>query len=148
MELSIAQADDLNSLTELEAELFTYDRITKKQFKYLLTKANGLIIKAELDSKIAGYIALLWRKNSNRMRVYSIGVSPSSRKNGLGRNLLICSESIAKNYNCSIITLEVQEHNQPALNLYHDMGFKYSTTRSAYYSDGGNALVLQKNIDN
>ena len=47
----------------------------------------------------------------------------------------------------SSIILEVNSQNYNAIKLYEKQGFKQISKRKAYYSDGNDALVLQKLLE-
>jgi ribosomal protein S18 acetylase RimI-like enzyme len=141
-----ATLGDLQSLTELENLLFSYDRISRRQFRHLLTKANGLTVKIENDGTLAGYMVVLQRKSSRLMRIYSIGIRPETRKLGYARLLLDFAEKTAIANHCDQLTLEVCEHNDAALRLYTSVGYYRHCRKPDYYEDGCTALQLRKNL--
>lgn len=141
-----AGLEDLSDLTALENQSFSCDRISPRQFRYLMTKANSIIVKAELHGILAGYMVLLKRTTSRKMRIYSLGVAQSARKQGIARELLSHAEKLARKNHCSVLTLEVCEHNSSALQLYHMAGFRQYGLKTNYYEDGCTALRLQKNL--
>ena len=137
---------DLHRLIELEGQLFSSDRISNRQFKYLLAKANSIFVKAEHLDHILGYMVLLKRKNSRGLRIYSVGVSESARKQGVGRRLLTYAEHLTTLHCCTRLTLEVCEHNAAAIQLYSNFGFSVFGQKVNYYQDGCTALLLKKTI--
>lgn len=141
-----ADLGDLPHLTALENQSFSCDRISRRQFRYLMTKANSIIVKAVHHGTLAGYMVLLKRKNSRKLRIYSISVALSARKQGIGRELLAHAEKLATTCHCCQLTLEVCEHNSSALQLYRDAGFHQYGLKKNYYEDGCTALLLKKNI--
>ena len=146
IEITPATQLDLHRLTELESEIFVSDRISCRQFKYLLTKANSIVVKAEKAKVVLGYMVLLMRKKSRKLRVYSIGVVDSARRYGIAGSLLMYAEKEAMNRHKSRLTLEVCEHNHPALKLYAENGFSVYGRKEDYYENGCTALLLQKEI--
>jgi len=44
-----AGLDDLAALVDLEARCFSYDRLSRRNFHYMLTRANAVLILAEND---------------------------------------------------------------------------------------------------
>lgn len=141
-----AEPGDIPQLTTLENHSFTSDRISRRQFRYLLTRANATIVKAVHNGVLAGYMVLLRRKNSRKLRIYSIGVAFSARKQGIGRKLLAHAEKLAISCRCRQLTLEVCEYNIPAKLLYSDRGFHQYGLKKNYYEDGCTALLFHKNI--
>lgn len=141
-----ATAADLPRLTELENRIFVSDRISVRQFRYLLTKANAIFLKAEQADELLGYMVLLKRRTSRRLRIYSIGVADSARKQGIARRLIACAEQLAREHHKAVITLEVCEKNEAAVRLYLDSGFSLFGRKAGYYEDGCSALLLRKKI--
>lgn len=144
--ISPATLDDLPQLVKLENSLFTGDRLSGRQFRYMLTRANSAVIKAELSNNVIGYMLLLKRKNSCNLRIYSIGVDATARKLGIARSLLCYAEQAAVEHRRPLLTLEVCEHNRPAVQLYESAGFSLYGRKTDYYEDGCSALLFDKKI--
>ncbi|MFV0438707.1 MAG: GNAT family N-acetyltransferase [Desulfopila sp.] len=137
---------DLDDLVGLENEVFASDRIPRRQFRYLLTKAHSIVVKIDDADQLAGYLILLLRRNSRRLRIYSIGISAGARNRGYGRRLVQFAEDVARLRGLTRLTLEVCEHNVAALSLYRRTGFLAYGIRPDYYQDGCTALLLAKEI--
>ena len=142
--ISFASVHDVSQLTQLENEAFTCDRITARQFRYLITTANSLFLKAEETGKIYGYIVLLKRRTSKKIRLYSIAVAAFAQKTGIATLLLACAEETAKKSGFEQITLEVCESNIAAIQLYLLAGFNEYGKKSEYYEDGCTARLFRK----
>ncbi len=72
-----------------------------------------------------------------------LGIHPDFRRQGLGRLMLfsLLEDAIARQLERS--TLEVNEHNLGAINLYQKYGFQIAGSRKNYYQPAGDdALVL------
>lgn len=141
-----ATIDDIDALASLEQQLFSCDRISRRQFRYLLTRANAVTVKVDEDGSLAGYITLLARRNSLALRIYSIAVSPLFQQRGFGNTLLCWAEEYAASKGYTMLTLEVSPANKAALGLYRRAGFVQRGLKQAYYQDGSDALVLSKPI--
>lgn len=140
-----ASGDDWFALGELECSVFDYDVISFRQMKYLLSRPGAIFFKARSsDGSLVGYIALLTRKKSYKVRIYSLAVLSSARGHGVGGALLRAAEQYAAEAGFTTMCLEQKEGNSPALHLYLSHGYIISGTRSAYYTDGSDALLLQK----
>lgn len=148
MQILPATIADLTQLVALENELFTSDRIPRRQFRYLLTKANAVTVKIEQKGKLAGYLVLLKRKNSRNLRIYSIAIRVAAQNQGLAKALVRYAEQVAQDNRYRSITLEVCEHNSSAVKLYRGAGFSQYGTKPGYYEDGCTALLLRKEIVN
>lgn len=137
---------DISELMDLEISSFTSDRFSRRQFSYLITKANSIAVKTLKNDILSGYMILLKRKNSRKLRIYSICVAPAARQRGLGRKLLEYAEKSAYRLQCNCLTLEVCRHNHTARNLYGAAGFNMVGRKSAYYESGCTALLLHKQL--
>lgn len=141
-----AGLDDIDDLVSLENKVFTSDRISRRQFRYLLTKSHGALFKVLCNNVFAGYIAVLQRKKSTAMRIYSLAVAPEFRQQGIGSKLLDHVEMLALRDNCCSIALEVCEKNVNALAMYLARAFAVTGTKENYYEDGCTALKLMKRM--
>ena len=105
---------------------------------------NGLLGIVAIDSdEILGFIT--YSKNIDFAEINDILVAPAFRRQGLAKQLLKRIESLLKDKTQKIF-LEVRESNLSAINLYKSAGFKQISVRKKYYSDGENALVMQKEL--
>ncbi len=137
---------DLGRLVELEQTLFMTDHSSRKNFRYLIPRVNVVVARTGKLDEIAGYAVLLGRKNSRKMRIYSLGVAESKRNRGIGTKLVSVLETIANKANCTMLTLEVNDSNIAAIGFYNRCGFKQCGFRLSYYKDGGHALLMRKNL--
>jgi len=138
--------NDLNEIGCLEKVSFEGDAFSKRQFWYLLNKANGVFVLAKQGSKTLGYLILLSRKNSRQIRIYSIAVATEARGVGIGKKLLDYTEKEARKTGKSRITLEVSERNKSAIQLYKKFGYQKKGEKTNYYADGSNAHIMIKEI--
>ena len=80
----------------------------------------------------------------DELHITSIAVDPKHHRKGLGKylmsNLIKRSESLGMNH----VHLEVRDTNEPAKAFYKSMGFKMVGSRSNFYKDGRDALLLEK----
>lgn len=137
---------DRGDLIRLENELFSCDRISPRQFRYLINRANSIVVKVEQEKTILGYMILLQRSNSSKLRLYSIAVAPWARKLGVAKHLLDHAEQVAVQHHYSVIILEVCENNASATQLYRSAGFIKYGEKPGYYEDGCTALLFVKQI--
>jgi len=143
---------DLPRLMALENAVFATDRISRRQFRYLLGKA--LVVKAVDDGpkeepdgeKLLGCLVLLFRRDSRHARIYSLAVAPAARRKGLARRLLAYAETASRRRGLSGIVLEVREDNEAALALYLSAGFRRIGRRLNYYEDSATAARLEKKL--
>jgi len=137
---------DVDQLVALEQTLFMTDCCSRKNFRYLIRHATVIVVRAATGGTIVGYAILLRRKNSRKMRIYSLGVATSTRNTGIGAKLVADLEAIADKADCTMLTLEVSDNNKEALRLYTKYGFQQYGFRYGYYEDGGHAILMRKNL--
>ena len=138
-----ANIGDLNALVELENQIFQYDQLSKKSFLRFIKSENDLWV-IEQENKLAGYVLVLKRKGSKKMRIYSLAVSPHFQGQGIGRKLLEYALSQIDVKNTESIRLEVKVDNVGAIKLYESLGFIRKDITSEFYSDGTSAYVYMK----
>ena len=142
-----AAISDIPKLADLEKNIFTSDIIYPRQFRYLLTKANGEIFKVEEFGDLVGYMVLLKRKKSKKLRIYSICVAPQARKKGIAGKLICHAEKYGRCQQLESLVLEVCEKNTKAIDLYKKVGFFQLKRKENYYEDGCSALQFMKDIN-
>ena len=94
---------DVPALTALEEICFETDRLTRRQFRYMLTRAHAATQVAEVDGRLAGYVLLLFSRGTSMARLYSIAVAPDARGLGVARALVQAAESLARERACACI---------------------------------------------
>lgn len=68
------------------------------------------------------------------INIHDLIIDIRHRRKGLGRNLLLQIESIAKERKYCKITLEVREDNTTAQNLYKELGFKDAEPKMHFWT--------------
>lgn len=139
-----ARLADLNGLVALEERCFVLDRFSRRQFRYLITRAQGRLLVDERAGKLIGYVLVLFRRGTSLARLYSIAVDPRARGKGAGRGLLEAAEKSAVDANCAYLRLEVRPDNEESIRLYRSAGFRKLGEVSDYYEDGMEALRYEK----
>lgn len=134
---------DLNLLKDILIDEFddfwTYD-ILKDE----LNNPNSEYFVAKLDNNIVGF-AGIW-KSIDDVHITDIVVKKSTRRFGIGSSLLQKLIQTAISENFKSITLEVNENNLPAINLYSKYGFKKVGFRKNYYRNKDNAFIMTKEL--
>lgn len=93
------------------------------------------------ESKMIG-VACLW-SILEEAHITLLAIHPDYRQQGFGTLLLLCLFEDAIARNLSWATLEVNENNEKAINLYKKFGFEVAGKRKKYYKlTGDNALIL------
>lgn len=141
-----ANTADLASITRMEQLCFNEESFSRRQLRYLITRAKADFLVTEDGGEISAFIVLLKRKTGTAMRIYSVAVSPTRRGKGLARLLLGEAEKRARLNGNQFLILEVSEINDEAIRLYLRSGFHIFGERPAYYKNGSKALLMRKKI--
>ena len=105
-----------------------------------------LILLAYVDGKAVG-IATCFRGFSTfyaqpLLNIHDLAVLPEFRAQGIGARLLEAVEHQARQLGCCKVTLEVQENNVRARQVYQRAGFVHAH----YSAESGGSLFYQKPI--
>ncbi|MGB2131803.1 MAG: peptidase C39 family protein, partial [Marinobacterium sp.] len=142
-----ANLDDLPALVALEQQAFVEDRISRRQFRWMLKRGHCALILAETDSlPLAGYILVLFHRGTSLGRIYSLAVDDRLRGQGLARRLMEAAEAAALDQDCLALRLEVRTDNEAAIRLYRALGYRQFGFYDDYYEDHAPALRFQKRI--
>lgn len=120
-------------------DFWTYDVLQEE-----LNNPNSEYFVAKLENNILGF-AGIW-KAVDDVHITDIVVKKSNRQTGIGSKLLEKLIQTAKSQNFNSITLEVNEHSLPAINLYLKYGFKNVGFRKKYYNNKDNAIIMTKEL--
>lgn len=96
-------------------------------------------------SAVAGFIVA----EANRRgvgHIITIDVLPTSRRGGLGSKLLAAAEERIRAAHCHTVVLETAVDNAGALAFYKRHQYSVLKTIPRYYSNGVDALVLEKDL--
>jgi ribosomal protein S18 acetylase RimI-like enzyme len=141
-----ANAGDLDALVALEIACFEGDRISRRQFNYLLKKGNASILVAELDGKLVGDLVLLYSRATSVARLYSIAVDERMRGKGIARMLMQAAEKEAWDHRRAYLRLEVRKDNHAAIRLYQSLGYRRLGEHPDYYDDHMDAWRFEKSL--
>ncbi len=141
-----ATASDLDSIVEVENEVFEADRLSRRSLKYLLTKANATTLIERMDGVVRGYGIVLYNIGTSLARLYSLGVRSQFRGQGVGVALLRAAEQDAVENECVTMRLEVRRDNAAAIQLYQKNGYKQFDVVPDYYEDHTEALRFEKKL--
>ncbi len=107
-----------------------------------LNNPNSEYFIAKQNNEILGF-AGIW-KSIDDVHITDIVVKKIYRKKHIGSALLQKLIDTAKEQNFKSITLEVNENNLPAINLYTKFLFKQLGIRKKYYKNKDNAIIMTK----
>ncbi len=138
--------EDLDALVVLENASFEGDRISRRQFNYLLKKGNASILVAELDGRLVGDLVLLYSRATSVARLYSIAVDERMRGKGIARTLMQAAEREAWDHQRAYLRLEVRKDNHAAISLYESLDYRRLGEHPDYYDDHMDAWRFEKSL--
>jgi ribosomal-protein-alanine acetyltransferase len=138
---------DTPDLFRVEQSCFDAESFSRRQVNYLAVQSSGSFWVLTEDEKIAGFIVLLQRTNSQALRIYSLAVLPEFRGRKYAQQLMQKAVEQAQELGKDRLYLEVSEHNHEAIQLYRKLGFELIGIRPRYYRDGSNACLMEKKLD-
>ncbi|MBP2290616.1 GNAT family N-acetyltransferase/peptidase C39 family protein [Azospirillum rugosum] len=145
-----AQPSDIPALLAIEERCFATDRLTRRSFQYLLTKAKATaLVEAHGGpggGRVVGYALVSFHSGTSLARLYSFAVDPDFRGQGVAKRLLAAAEQAARSRDCIYLRLEVRRDNTPAINLYKKSGYREFGVYTDYYEDHMEALRLEKRL--
>ena len=108
-----------------------------------LAQANSdTFLVAVVNGDLVGYAVV--NRGSNHNHLVSIAVHPNNRRGGIARRLLaVLEERLEKG---RLFRLEVRKSNLPAIEFYRGQGFQETRVIEGYYSDGEDAVVMERNL--
>lgn len=139
-----ATVDDLDALVSLENSNFETDRISRRAFRYLLTKANAATLVDQEDGVLCGYALLLFNTGTSLARLYSFAVNQAYRGRGIGLALVQACEQLALEHDCVSLRLEVRKDNAASRSLFENHGYRYLEMVPDYYEDHADAWRYEK----
>ena len=147
----LVRETDIKRLARLEAqifpeELYGRDVLTARHFRHLLKRGNALIVICERAGQLAAYAILLFKKNSDTARIYSIAVAQEQRGQRIAGRLMDEIETLCAGVKAQAITLETREDNAAMQALCDRSGFEVYHRMAQYYHDGQTAIKYKKSL--
>ena len=106
---------------------------------------NSQYFVAKLKEEVVGFVGIL--TIIDEVNIMNIVVRKNSRNLGIGSLLLENVIDFSKQKKASLITLEVNETNLPAINLYKKYNFKQVGLRKKYYNNTDNAILMSLELN-
>ena len=143
MEIISATILDLGALRKLEKESFDRDAWPMIDLIAVLTFSNVVRLKAVENGSMVGFIAGDPRPRDGWGWIATIAVDSNFRRRGIGTALLhVCESQLGVPRS----RLTVRTSNQGAITLYEKEGYRTIDVWKAYYSDGEDAIVMEKTL--
>ena len=137
-----ACTEDISPILAFETAGFAEDAFSRRQIRYLITRAKGICLAALHNGTVVGYIAVLTSRRHRNGRIYSLAVAPDFRRMGIAGLLIDTVIEYAQRTGLKTVSLEVRLDNQAAITLYKKKQFMERSVKRAYYHDGTNACRM------
>jgi ribosomal-protein-alanine N-acetyltransferase len=144
MEIVKASIIDLSALRKLEQESFGKDAWPLLDLIAVLTFGEVIRLKAVEDSQMVGFVAGDPHPRDGWGWIATIAVDPGYRRRGIGLALLHACES---KLGVPQSRLTVRISNQSAISMYERDGYKTKDIWQAYYNDGEDAMLMEKELN-
>ena len=142
-----AMAGDMSAVAAIERDSFA-DPWSEWSFQELLGSRAAIFLVATRSDPtvIFGYIVAV--AVGDQAEILNLAVAPSSRRHGLGSELLDAGIAAVSARGAREVFLDVRESNKSALGLYGSRGFAALARRSRYYRNPvEDALVLRLAVE-
>ena len=145
IEYLLMNESHIKPIAELEKRCFS-DPWSVNSITSELNNPLSLWVVAVDGDTLVGYVGsqtvLGWADMMN------LAVSPEYRRRGVGEELVEQLTSRLRSKDVSCLTLEVRASNDPAIGLYHKLGFAEVGRRPNYYRNPKeDALILRKEFE-
>ena len=144
MEIIKASILDLNALRKLEQESFGKDAWPLFDLIAVLTFSEVVRLKAVEDDQMVGFVAGDPHPREGWGWIATIAVDSHYRRRGMGRALLHACEA---KLGVPRSRLTVRLSNDAAISMYEKDGYRKTDIWKAYYSDGEDGILMEKELE-
>ncbi len=145
-----ATVDDVDAIMLLERSTFVNDAWSADSMRHEVSSEHCYYVVAFHPSspqRIDAYAGLLAPAGSQDGDIQTIAVAPESRRQGLGRSLVLSLMNEARKRGITAVFLEVRADNPGAQTLYRGLGFEEIGVRPHYYQpDDVDAIVMRVDV--
>lgn len=138
-----AREEHLDELETLERQCFSIPW-TREQLKSQLPDPMHEFLAALEDTRVVGYVGMMAVLDEGY--ISNVAVQPEKRRQGIGDLLIRTLLERAEARELSFVTLEVREHNEPAIALYRKWGFVPVGLRKDYYEQPRENAILMTRV--
>jgi ribosomal-protein-alanine N-acetyltransferase len=142
-----ARSSDLDFILHAERACFnSHDAFKSHQIRHFLENPFHSVITdiITLDGNSIGWACYFTRKNSNKIRLYTVCVLPNFSGKGFAKSYL--QKRIASFEKYDAVLLEVRQSNERAIRLYEALGFTIQKKLPGYYPDGEDGVRMVKTL--
>ena len=145
------RAGDFDRLYELDQACFepalAYSRA---ELRFYIRHPATFTLVAEEERTSAPYVigfVVAHRRRGGIGHIITIDVDAHARRKHIGAALMDAAEQRFADCGCSMVTLETAADNRGAISFYLRRGYSLVRTVRGYYTNGVDALELQKDLE-
>ena len=133
---------DIPHVHDIEVECFPDDSWSIDQLcRELAGATREYFVAVDDDHTVVGYAGVFVLAPDSDLQ--TVAVRPDRRGQRIGRELLDACVQVAKRRDATSMMLEVRSTSEDAIGMYEQRGFQAIATRSRYYPDGGDAVIMR-----
>ncbi len=134
-----AREEVLPQIQKIEQQSFSVPW-TEPMLRLQLNPDSHVFLTAEAEGRVIGYVGMMYVLDEGY--ISNVAVQPDRRRRGVADALLRALEARARELRLSFLTLEVREHNRPAIALYEKRGYRVAGRRKNYYEKPAEDALL------
>ncbi len=145
MEIRIVNAAPrhLEALEQLEMSCFSMPWTREMLLGQMPDDSHEFLAAEDESGELLGYVGMMTVLDEGY--ISNVAVAPEQRRRGIADALIRTLLDRAEMRELSFVTLEVREHNKPAIALYRKHGFVPVGLRKNYYeAPTENAILMTK----
>lgn len=137
--------EQLDQIEQLEQLCFSVPW-PRDALRRQLPDDNHVFLAATDGGRVLGYVGMMFVLDEGY--ISNVAVAPAFRRRGIADALITELLRRADALSLSFVTLEVREHNIPAISLYENCGFVRVGLRKNYYQKPcENAVLMTKYLE-
>ena len=144
VDIAFAKIGDLNDLILIENACFKTDKLSRRQMRYMLSKAKAFILLAKIKSITVAYCICFIPALPRTARLYSLAVLKEYRNRGIADRLIKDVIQRLQSLGYTSCSLEVRSKDSATKSLYSKNDFKEIQFLPTYYEDGEDGIRMKK----
>lgn len=129
-----------------EADLLDGIRTSENQLREMMQHPQAVILKyTDEQEQIIGCVFL--EKRAHQMYLGMLTVQPALQARGIGKQLMIAAEALAKARGCSSIIMSVISDRRELISWYERRGYRLTGERLPFPMDDPNFGIPKKHLE-
>jgi ribosomal-protein-alanine acetyltransferase len=152
MNISSSNCDNFKLTEDLKSQIIKMDKEhfpypwTSSQWEDLFDKDKNYMTLSTNNDLLTGFSLFEINPFEEMAHLYKICVDPAHRKQRIAKKMLNKSDEDFNQLKLKSIFLEVAVNNDDAISLYTGFGFNKLNIIKKFYSDGSDAVAMQKRL--